>query len=87
MFGFLKKKKEPEKIAKIKFNSSLRMNHPLAKEIHVYQGDKLLDVLDYSDVIVEKLKANGFYIRDETKKMMVQIPVITHWEGGKIQVE
>lgn len=93
MFGKLKnifkKEKEeiPERVAKIRFSGNFRINHPLVKEIVLYRGDRFVGFQDYSDVVLEDLKSRGFKIEDETRELRLEMPVITFWEGGKIQLE
>lgn len=81
---FTEEEPEPEKIAKIKFSTGLKINHPLAKEIRLYENERLLDVKTYSDTILEEVDGWGFEIRDET---MEDVGIFTHWEGGEMLLE
>lgn len=75
----------PQRIAKIKFHSDLKLDNPLAKEIRLYESERLIDTSDYSDVMLEELSQMGFQISDETG--MEDVPVFSHWEGGRVLLE
>ncbi len=68
----LKPKKEKAKIfrrlAVIRYKESrdLPVDDPLMKEILFYDGKSLVDIREYSDVIVEKLREKRIPVKDET---------------------
>lgn len=68
----LKPKKKEEKIFKrlaviaFKDTGDLPVDDPLMKEILFYEGKKLVEIREYSDVIIDRLKLRRIPVKDET---------------------
>ena len=80
-----KKEEKPSRVARITFNSDLKIDHPLAKEIRLFKEGKRVGAVSFSDVMVRDLSESGWFIEDETQ--LDEIPVHSHWEGGRITLE